>query len=75
MGCWSSRWNPTGPAARLLQQGDVIEQILGRGTSRPVHSVEDLRDALEHSTSGVTSLLVYNQQAGGTRVVNIQTGH
>lgn len=67
--------NPTGPAATLLQRGDMIEQILGRGTSRPVHSVEDLRDALEHSTTGVASLLVFNQRAGGTRVVNIQTGH
>jgi serine protease Do len=67
--------NPTGPAATLLQQYDIIEQILGRGTSRPVRSVEDLRDALEHSTSGVVSLLVFNQRAGGTRVVNIQTGH
>jgi serine protease Do len=66
--------DPTGPASgpHGLQQGDIIEQILGRGTAEPVHTVQDLRDALEHS-AGVVSLLVYNQQVGGTRVVNIQT--
>lgn len=68
--------NPTGPAATAgLQKGDVIESVLGRGTARPVRSVEELRDALAHAASGVVSLLVYNQQVGGTRVINIQTGH
>jgi serine protease Do len=62
--------DPSGPAG-TLQRGDVIESVLGRGVARPVHTAEDLRDAVQQSPNGVVSLLVYSPQAGGTRVVNI----
>jgi serine protease Do len=68
------RVDPTGPAAMQLEPGDIIESILGAGSARAVHSVDDLQAALSHAASGVVSLLVYSPQAGGTRVVNIQTG-
>jgi len=66
--------DPTGPAAALLQRGDVLESVLGRGSAQPIRSVDDLRQALSHASNGVVSLLVYSPQAGGTRVVNIAPG-
>src|SRR5205823_5156974 len=68
--------DPTGPAARLLFQNDVIMAVIGRGgVQRPVLTNDQLNDAIASATNGVVSLLVYNPQAGagsrGTRVVNI----
>ena len=67
--------DPTGPAATAgLTRGDIIEAALGPGSERPLRSIDDLRTAVTHATNGVVSLLVFSPQAGGTRVVNIQTG-
>ncbi len=67
--------DPTGPAATAgLAPGDIIEAALGPGSDRPLRSIEDLRGAIDHATNGVVSLLVFSPQAGGTHVVNIQTG-
>jgi|GEM_PF-4132206 S1-C subfamily serine protease len=68
------RVDPAGPAASLLQPGDIIESTLGAESARPVHSIDDLRAARAHASNGVISLLVYSPQASGTRVVNIQPG-
>lgn len=69
------RVSPTGPAGMSgLQPGDIIESTLGAEAAHPLHSVDDLENAIEHAPNGVLSLLVFNPQAGGTRVVNIQTG-
>ncbi len=66
--------DPTGPAATAgLAPGDIIEAALGPGSEKPLHSIQDLRGAIEHATNGVVSLLVFSPQAGGTHVVNIQT--
>lgn len=66
--------DPTGPAGTAgLTRGDIIEASLGPGSERPIRSIDDLRDAVDHAPNGVVSLLVFSAQAGGTRVVNIQT--
>jgi S1-C subfamily serine protease len=67
-----SRVDPSGPASRLLTKGDVIVSVIGRGgVQRAVLSGDQLKDAISNTGNGVVSLLVYNKQAGGTRVVNV----
>ncbi len=64
------------PAYRQLQPGaDVITRILYPRPERAVTSTADLNDALSKMKDGdVISLLVYNPQAKGTHVVNLQVG-
>jgi serine protease Do len=64
--------DPSGPASRALTEGDIITAVIGRGgAQRTVLTNDQLRDAIDSATNGVISLLVYNKQIGGTRVVNI----
>jgi len=73
-----ARVDPSGPAATLLGQGDVITAVIGRGgVQRPVLTGDQLKDAVNGASNGVVSLLVYNRQlgpSGGTRVVNVPIG-
>ncbi|HZF69006.1 MAG TPA: PDZ domain-containing protein, partial [Gemmatirosa sp.] len=63
--------DPSGPAARLLQRGDVIAAVLGAGGTRTaVTTAEQLRDAVGRSRTGVASLLVAGP-SGQTRVANV----
>jgi serine protease Do len=64
--------DPSGPAAGLLFQDDVITATLGAGGQRPVRTNEDLSAAVRSAPNGVVSLLVAAR--GGTRVVNMALG-
>jgi len=68
------RVDPVSPAANQLQPGDVITDALGPGRPKPIRTIDDLRDAVDHAPNGIVSLQVYSPQAQGTRVVNIQIG-
>jgi len=60
---------------QLAPDADVIMRILYPRPQRDVQTVADLNDALSKLKDGdVISLLVYNGQAKGTRVVNLQIG-
>jgi serine protease Do len=64
---------PSGPAAGLLFEGDVITATLGAAGQRPIRTAEDLAAAVRSAPNGVVSLLVTRAQAG-SRVVNVQFG-
>jgi serine protease Do len=64
--------DPSGPAAGLLQPGDVITAALGPGSPRPIRSIDQLHEAVQRAPNGVVSLQVYSAQAQTSRVVNIQ---
>jgi serine protease Do len=66
------RVDPNGPAADQLQPGDVITAVLGQGAPRPIHTIDQLQEAVEHAPRGVVSLQVYGSQQQASRVVNIQ---
>jgi serine protease Do len=66
------RVDPSGPAAELLQPGDIITAALGAGAPRSIRTTEDLHNAISHAPRGVVSLQVYSVQLQTTRVVNIQ---
>jgi serine protease Do len=66
------RVDPSGPAAGLLQPGDIITEALGAGAPRSIRTTEDLHNALSRAPRGVLSLQVYSVQGQTTRVVNIQ---
>jgi len=60
---------------QLQPDADVITRILYPRPERAVTSVADLNDVLSKMKDGdAISLLVYNPQAKGTRVVNLQVG-
>jgi len=60
---------------QLFPDADVITRILYPRPERAVTSTADLNDALSKLKDGdVISLLVYNPQQKGTRVVNLQIG-
>lgn len=67
--------NPSGPAARLIVEGDVITAVIGRGgAQRAILTGDQLKSAVDGASNGVISLVVYNAQNGpngGTRVVNV----
>lgn len=61
--------DPTGPSARLLQQGDVIRGVLSSSGQRPVRSVAELQNSVTSAPNGVVSLVVaFRDQQ---RLVNI----
>jgi len=64
--------DPSGPAAGLLQPGDIITAALGPGAPRPIRSIDQLHEAVQRAPNGVVSLQVYSAQAQTSRVVNIQ---
>jgi serine protease Do len=64
--------DPAGPAAGLLQPGDIITAALGPGAPQPIRTITDLHNAVQHAAKGVVSLQVYSAQAQSSRVVNIQ---
>ena len=66
------RVDPSGPAAGILQPGDVITAALGPGAPRPIHTTDDLHNAVTHAPKGVVSFQVYSVQTQSARVVNIQ---
>jgi hypothetical protein len=61
--------DPSGPAAGLLFQNEVLTATLSAGGQRPLRTAEDLAAAVRGAPNGVVSLLVATPQ--GTRVVNI----
>jgi serine protease Do len=67
-----ARVDPSGPAAGLLQPGDIITAALGPGAPRPMRSIDQLHEAVQRAPNGVVSLQVYSAQAQTSRVVNIQ---
>jgi serine protease Do len=66
------RVDPSGPAAGLLQPGDIITEALGPGAPRPIRTTEDLHNAISRAPRGVVSLQVYSLQRQSASVVNIQ---
>ena len=66
----------TGPARNSLAEGrDIIVRVLNPQPARDIRSTADLDSALSPvRTGGLVTLLVYNVQGEGTRVVTLKVG-
>ena len=65
--------DPSGPAAGLLAEGDVITGTLSAAGQRPVRAAADLSAVVGNAPNGVVSLLVVGRANGQvlSRVVNV----